>query len=61
MGSQEFTLVRPSWDPVAAACRPFLLADLPFGTYEASAEQAVHSAMRIMKQGYMDAVKMEGE
>lgn len=42
------------------ARRPFLLGDLPFGSYEASPQQAVHSAVRMLKEGYMDAVKMEG-
>lgn len=42
------------------AKRPFLLGDLPFGSYESSPEQAVHSAIRIMKEGQMDGVKMEG-
>ena len=41
--------------------RPFLLGDLPFGSYEASTEQAVRSATRLLKEGLMDAVKMEGE
>lgn len=42
------------------AKRPFLLGDLPFGSYESSPDQAVHSAVRIMKEGQMDGVKMEG-
>lgn len=43
------------------ATRPFLLGDMPFGTYEISKEQAVATAMQFLKRGHVDAVKVEGE
>lgn len=42
------------------ASRPFLVGDMPFGSYEVSEGQAVQTAMRLLKEGGMDAVKMEG-
>lgn len=36
------------------------MGDLPFGSYEASPEMAVRSAVRLLKEGAMDAVKLEG-
>jgi 3-methyl-2-oxobutanoate hydroxymethyltransferase len=39
---------------------PFLIADLPFGSYEISDEQAVATAMRFVKEAGCDAVKLEG-
>jgi 3-methyl-2-oxobutanoate hydroxymethyltransferase len=37
-----------------------VVVDMPFGSYEASKEQAFHSAVRIMKETHCGAVKMEG-
>lgn len=37
-----------------------LVADLPFGSYHVSADQAVESGVRCLKEGGAEAVKMEG-
>lgn len=42
------------------ASRPLLVGDLPFGSYEKSPSQAVEAATRMLKEGGMDAVKLEG-
>jgi 3-methyl-2-oxobutanoate hydroxymethyltransferase len=38
---------------------PLLIGDLPFGTYEASDEQAVTTAQRFVKEAGADVVKLE--
>jgi 3-methyl-2-oxobutanoate hydroxymethyltransferase len=37
-----------------------VVADLPFGSYQVSAEQALQTAIRFMKEGGAQAVKLEG-
>ncbi len=39
---------------------PFLVGDLPFGSYEVSDEHAVQTALRFVKEAGCDAVKLEG-
>ncbi|WP_062072035.1 3-methyl-2-oxobutanoate hydroxymethyltransferase [Demequina sediminicola] len=43
-----------------AANRAFVVADLPFGSYEVSPEQAVESSIRMMKLSGANAIKFEG-
>jgi 3-methyl-2-oxobutanoate hydroxymethyltransferase len=40
--------------------RALVVVDMPFGSYEASKEQAFHSAARILKETHCGAVKLEG-
>ncbi|MGF7244604.1 3-methyl-2-oxobutanoate hydroxymethyltransferase [Pseudomonas oryzihabitans] len=43
-----------------ATRRPLVIADLPFGSYQASPEQCLHTAIRFMKEGKAHAIKIEG-
>ena len=40
--------------------RALVVADLPFGSYQASAEKAFHTSVRFMKEANAHAVKLEG-
>jgi 3-methyl-2-oxobutanoate hydroxymethyltransferase len=45
---------------VRGSSRAMVVADLPFGSYQASPEQALASAARFMKEAGAHAVKLEG-
>ncbi|MET8776216.1 3-methyl-2-oxobutanoate hydroxymethyltransferase [Nocardia sp. NPDC050713] len=45
---------------VRGAPHALVVADLPFGTYESSPQQALATATRFMKEGLAHAVKLEG-
>ncbi len=47
-------IVSPCRTKSAGCCRP------PFGTYQGDSKQALHTAIRIMKESSADAVKLEG-
>src|SRR6478736_7690669 len=38
---------------------PFMVSDLPFGSYEASDAQAIATAQRFVKEAGVDAIKLE--
>jgi 3-methyl-2-oxobutanoate hydroxymethyltransferase len=40
--------------------RPIVVGDLPFGSYQVSDEDAVRNAIRFVKEGGADVVKLEG-
>ena len=54
----EEILLMTQW-VTRGAKRPLVVADLPFGTYEASDEQAVGNKIRLVKEGGAEAVKLE--
>lgn len=43
-----------------SATRALIVADLPFGSYQGSPQQAFDTAVRFMKEGHAHAVKLEG-
>ena len=45
---------------VRSTTRPMVVADLPFGSYQASPEQALTTAARFLQSGGAHAVKLEG-
>ena len=45
---------------VRAVEKALVVVDLPFGTYQGNSKEALHSAIRIMKESGADAVKIEG-
>lgn len=45
---------------VRATRRALVVGDLPFGSYEEGPTQALHTAVRFMKEGGCHAVKLEG-
>ncbi len=45
---------------VRAVDRALVVVDLPFGTYQGNSKEALHSAVRIMKETGAHAIKLEG-
>ena len=45
---------------VRSSVHAFVIADLPFGTYQESDQQAIATAVRFIKEGGAHAVKVEG-
>jgi len=43
-----------------AVKRALVVCDMPFGSYQISAEDGVRNAVRMMKEGRVDALKIEG-
>jgi 3-methyl-2-oxobutanoate hydroxymethyltransferase len=43
-----------------AVKRAMIVADLPFGTFQAGTEEAMRAALRFVKEGGVEAVKVEG-
>lgn len=45
---------------VRAVKRAIVVVDMPFGSYQVNADEAVKNAIRIMKESHADALKLEG-
>ncbi|KAI0067595.1 hypothetical protein BV25DRAFT_1818973 [Artomyces pyxidatus] len=39
---------------------PLIIADMPFGSYHAGVDDAVRNAVRMVKEGHVEGVKLEG-
>jgi 3-methyl-2-oxobutanoate hydroxymethyltransferase len=44
----------------SAVRRPLVVGDMPFGSYQVSDQEAVRNAVRFVKEGRADTVKLEG-
>jgi 3-methyl-2-oxobutanoate hydroxymethyltransferase len=44
----------------SAVRRPLVVGDMPFGSYQVSDQEAVRNAVRFIKEGRADTVKLEG-
>lgn len=44
----------------STAKKAFVIGDMPFGSYEVSDEEATRNAILLVKNGRVDAVKLEG-
>lgn len=53
-------IVRATQAVARAASRPLVIADLPFGSYQAGEDEAMRNAIRLVKEGGAQAVKLEG-
>jgi 3-methyl-2-oxobutanoate hydroxymethyltransferase len=54
------TMIAHAQAVMRAKPKALVVVDLPFGSYEASKEQALASAVRVLKESGADAVKLEG-
>ena len=45
---------------IRGVSRALVIADLPFGSYQGNSREALHSAIRVMKEAGAHGVKMEG-
>lgn len=43
-----------------AVKRALVVVDLPFGAYQGNSKEALHSAIRVMKETHADCIKIEG-
>ena len=53
-------MIYPGKSVVRAVNRALVVVDMPFGSYQGDPIEALHSAIRIMKETHADCVKLEG-